>query len=333
MGKPGKIKPQTIKRIEPMAINLRSVEIFLRVVETGGMTSAARQLGLSQSAVSQTISSLESELNVKLLNRSVRPITPTVSGSLLIERGAKLLQAAQDTIKQVRTPSASKIPHLRLALSDSVAAAIGPHLIKNLREESEKCSVFSGLSTSHRDLLLNHEVDIIISADPFEDVEGLFRQEIFSEPFILLLPSDYPKQIDNLEALALRGDLIRFSARSSSGQQIERHLRRLRIKAPQHFECDTSDAVFNMVATGIGWTITTPICLLQAQHRIGNSILLPLPKPGLNRRVTLLCREGELTGIASRIAAWSAQAVRSSCLPELRTISPWLERHIWISGE
>jgi DNA-binding transcriptional LysR family regulator len=311
-------------------INLRSIEVFLRVVETGGMTSAARLLGLSQSAVSQSILSLEKELNVQLLDRSERPVAPTVSGSLLIEEGRELLRAAQEAVTRVRAPVDSKIPLLRLALSDSMAAAVGPYLIPDLRNEAVKCSIFSGLSTSHMDLLLEREVDIIISADPFEDIDGLYRQEIFAEPYVLLVPSGYPKQIESLEALARFGDLIRFSARSSSGQHVERHLRRLRLKIPQHFEFDTAEAVFSMVATGIGWTITTPICLLQAQHRIKNARLLPIPKPGLKRRVTLLSREGEFTGIAARIAAWTRSIISKYCLPEFRKISPWMEKNITI---
>src|SRR5579871_5479833 len=110
-------------------INLRSIEIFLRVVETGGMTPAARLLGLSQSAVSQSIQNLENELNVQLLDRSERPVVPTVSGSLLIEEGKELLRAAREAVMRVRAPVDSKLPLLRLALIDSMAVAVGPYLI------------------------------------------------------------------------------------------------------------------------------------------------------------------------------------------------------------
>ena len=311
-------------------INLRTLEIFLRVVETGGMTYAGRLLGLSQSAVSQSIRNLETEMKVQLLDRSERPVVPTVSGSLLIEEGKELLRVAREAVMRVRAPVNSKTPLLRLALTDSMAAAVGPYLIPDLREEVAKCSIFAGLSTSHMDLLLQHQVDIMISADPFEDIDGLHRQEIFVEPYVLLVPSSYPKSIESLEALARCGDLIRFSARSSTGQHIERYLRRLRLKIPQHFEFDTADTVFSMVAKEIGWTITTPICLLQAQHRIRNARLLPLPRPGFNRHVTLLSREGELTGLATRIAAWTRGAVSKHCLPEIRKISPWLDKNIII---
>jgi DNA-binding transcriptional LysR family regulator len=142
------------------------------------------------------------------------------------------------------------------------------------------------------------------------------------------VPPNYPKHIESLEALARVGDLIRFSARSSSGQHVERHLRRLRLKIPQHFEFDTADVVFSMVAGGIGWTITTPLCLLQAQHRIKNAKVLPMPRPGLNRHVTLLSREGEFVGVAARIAAWTRRTISNNCLPELRKISAWIEKSI-----
>jgi hypothetical protein len=59
---------------------LASMETFIRVVETGSFSGAARQLRVGQPAVSKTVAQLESYLGVKLLTRSTRRLTPTEAG-------------------------------------------------------------------------------------------------------------------------------------------------------------------------------------------------------------------------------------------------------------
>ncbi len=53
---------------------LKRMSVFAKVVEFGSFTAAARQLQMSVSSISQTVSKLEDELQVKLLNRSTRSI-------------------------------------------------------------------------------------------------------------------------------------------------------------------------------------------------------------------------------------------------------------------
>ena len=66
-------------------LNLRSLDIFVQIAETGGMSPAARRMKLTQSAVSQMIQSLERSLGVELFDRRVRPIALTPSGAVLLD--------------------------------------------------------------------------------------------------------------------------------------------------------------------------------------------------------------------------------------------------------
>jgi DNA-binding transcriptional LysR family regulator len=61
---------------------LKRMSVFAKVVECGSFTAAARQLDMSVSSISQTVSKLENELQVKLLNRSTRRIGLTEAGML-----------------------------------------------------------------------------------------------------------------------------------------------------------------------------------------------------------------------------------------------------------
>lgn len=63
---------------------LKRMSVFAKVVEFGSFTAAARQLQMSVSSISQTVSKLEDELQVKLLNRSTRSIGLTGSRQNLL---------------------------------------------------------------------------------------------------------------------------------------------------------------------------------------------------------------------------------------------------------
>ncbi len=75
-------------------MDLRLVRIFVAVVKHGSMTLAARELGLTQSAVSQAVRQLEDALGTVLIDRQRRPVGPTAAGSLLSARGAVLVEDA-----------------------------------------------------------------------------------------------------------------------------------------------------------------------------------------------------------------------------------------------
>jgi DNA-binding transcriptional LysR family regulator len=75
---------------------LASMETFIRVVETGSFSGAARQLRVGQPAVSKMIAQLESYLGVKLLTRSTRGLTPTEAGLGYLERARRAIEEADE---------------------------------------------------------------------------------------------------------------------------------------------------------------------------------------------------------------------------------------------
>lgn len=68
-----------------MSENLNDLRAFILVAQVGSFTRAAGQLGVSQSALSYTIRTLEERIGVKLLNRTTRSVSPTQAGERLLE--------------------------------------------------------------------------------------------------------------------------------------------------------------------------------------------------------------------------------------------------------
>lgn len=309
---------------EQFSVDLHALRVFLAVATCGNMTQAARGLGMTQSAVSQIIGGLEAGLGACLIDRGHRPLTLTAAGNALQHKAATLINDAALLPAAVRQAGISGLPEIRLGMVDTFAATAGPGVIQVLMASAHRLSVWSGLAPQLGQALLTRQVDLIVSSDAMDDVDGLERLPLWREPFVLIVPASYPNdsQAFSLESLAAAAPLIRFSARSDTGAQIERHLRRSRVIADRRLEIDSSDAVVAMVAAGIGWSMLTPLCLLQAQASARGIRVLPLPSPRATRTLMLLRRTGEFPELAPHAAAVACDVMRSNCLVRIKQAWP-----------
>lgn len=108
---------------------LRRMAVFARVVEHRSMTGAARELGMSASAVSQQIRQLEAETGVVLLHRSTRRVTATAAGQAFYEGCAALLHAAHQADQTLADLRDAPIGELRIAAPVGFATRyLGPAL-------------------------------------------------------------------------------------------------------------------------------------------------------------------------------------------------------------
>ena len=274
-------------------LDLAQLERFVAVCDTGSMTAAARAVGSSQPAVSQAVAALEQCLGTVLVERQARPLRPSAAGDVLLARARSLLADAHLMTEAVRRAAAQPLSVLRLGLVDSFAMTVGPALIADLQREAQDVRVWSGLTTQLERHLLNRELDVLVSAKPLDELSGVRNRRILREPFVIAQPRRRAgaRSVD-LRALARSSTLIRYSLRSITGVQVERYLRGIGIEAPRRMEFDGSESVLAMVQEGIGWTITTPLCLLQAHADFTRVDLSPLPLPAPQRALHLVTRDG-----------------------------------------
>ena len=94
---------------------LSEMEAFVRVVDQGGFTDAARKLGISKSAVSKHVASLEERLGARLLNRTTRRVNPTEIGLAFYDRAIRVLAAAQEADAMVGSMQAAPRGELRVS--------------------------------------------------------------------------------------------------------------------------------------------------------------------------------------------------------------------------
>ncbi|MFP8967599.1 LysR family transcriptional regulator [Pokkaliibacter sp. CJK22405] len=309
--------------------DLKALQVFVQVVETGNLTYAAERLGLTQSSVSQTLSNLERSMEAQLLDRSVRPLHVTTAGRFFYDRACQLLDEARKTSLDMQRGH-FKLRHVRIALVDSMATAIGRPLVDMVRKRTEDWSISTGLSHMHAQSLLSRQVDIVISDDALVDYDDLSRHPILREPLVIALPPHFEGDISSLGAIQKRLEFVRYQPHSLIGQSVERYLRRVQINLPPRLYLDNTYAIMSMVAAGVGWTITTPLCLYQTglmQHQVR---CVPLPGEPVYRELTLVSRRNELWDLPRVIAEDSRQILQEQFLTHILDNLPWLADRIQI---
>ncbi|MFG1297543.1 MULTISPECIES: LysR family transcriptional regulator [Xanthobacter] len=309
---------------EALPFDLRALEIFLAVCEEGAMAGAARRMGLTQPAVSQAVADLEGRIGLALFDRSVRPLGLTAAGGVLRQKASALISEARQIAPALRETEHGRFPLLRAGLVDSLARALSAPLGGYLATLAEEVSVLSGLTAAHASALLSRQMDLLVGLDELEDVEGLERFALVTEPYVLLLPAgaQAPARVEELREMPL--PLVRFSARSKTGIEVERHLRRLKVELPRRLEFDTPQGVAATVAAGEGFAVTTPLCVHEGAVDFSRVTCAPLPGPAFQRRLTLIARRQELGRLPREIVEFCRARLAADVLPGLDAAMPWL---------
>lgn len=114
---------------------LAAMEAFVRVIEAGSFSIAAKQLHVGQPAVSKTIVQLEDRLGVRLLLRSTHGLTPTEAGRTFYERAKRAIEEAEEAELAARGAASALSGRLRVVAAATFARLhVLPHLPKFLAD-------------------------------------------------------------------------------------------------------------------------------------------------------------------------------------------------------
>lgn len=108
---------------------LSAMRIFTRVVERGGLSAAARDLGLSQPTVSERVERLEKHLNARLLYRTTRSVRATDAGARFYEYAKLAIEAAEEAEASVASVETALTGTFRIAAPHGLGETTLPRLL------------------------------------------------------------------------------------------------------------------------------------------------------------------------------------------------------------
>ncbi|SEJ06811.1 transcriptional regulator, LysR family [Azotobacter beijerinckii] len=150
------------------------LEVFVRVIELGGFSAAARACGMTPSAVSKLVARLEQRLGTRLVNRSTRQLQLTPEGCAFYERGVRVLA---DLDEAERSASAHSAPRGRLRVNANVP--FGHHfllpLVPGFLERHPDVTLDIVLTDEVIDIL-EHRTDVAVRAGPLKSSSLMARK-------------------------------------------------------------------------------------------------------------------------------------------------------------
>lgn len=238
-------------------MNIRQLRTLIAVVETGSFASAGDRVGLSHSAISLQIKTMEEELDVCLFDRTVRPPVVTAQGRALAEHARKtvtMFDAVPGVAKGEVVRGRLIVGAVPTVLASFLPKALGE--LKDLHPDL-KIDVRSGNSSEMAADLQKGRLDVVVCTKPPQPVHGLTWHLIAQEPFVVIAPIGSAGHDD----AALLHDLpfIWFNRKTWAGSAIENHLKKRKIDVTATMEIDSLDAISSMVREGLGVSIV-PVC-------------------------------------------------------------------------
>jgi DNA-binding transcriptional LysR family regulator len=239
-------------------VELRHFTALEAVGRTHSFAAAARELGYTQSAVSQQIARLERAVGQRLVDRpgGPRPVSLTEAGELLLRHADAIvaqLDAAQADMDALAQGAAGP---LRVGILQSVGARLRPRLLRRFRERWPRVEVRVQEEIAPRELLhlLEHgELDLTFADLPLPD--GPFAwNEILRDPYVLLVPAGDPlAERDAAPPLRELSGLPLVTWRQLGEPETS-----LRGRVPDLdvvFRSDDNGTVVGLVAEGLGYAV------------------------------------------------------------------------------
>ena len=289
-----------------IAVDSRRLRVFVEVVRQGGFSRAAERLHATQPTVSKAVQQLESDLRVRLLERIGRRITLTAAGELVYRRAVPLLAQSDDLVTELAELRGLKSGVLRIGVPRLGARALFARMIALFRRRYPGIEVALGVHSGQRmrELLRSGELDLGVLGNPIE--AEFERQEIRTEPIMVLLPREHPAAARPAVTLGRFAGMpaIMPDEESVLNKVISAAFQRAGVTPRVATRCHDADLMFELVAAGLGMAFLPRVLAHQHRHRAVRSVALK--DPACQWSIAFCWRRGAHVSAATQ--AWLTHA-------------------------
>ena len=240
-----------------MAFTLRQLQYFIAVAEEGTVSGAAQSLSISQSAVTDAIKELESDLGVTLFERHRRGLTITHKGHQFYRHASRILGDVQDARRSFAAGEPAAPPsQLSLGVTSLVAGYVLSDLLARFRRAHPGVNVSAiednGDYLEH--LLIGGELDVAVMVISNLRDRNALQAEIFeTSPYRLWLPLGHRlAAADSIELSDIASEPLIMLTVDETEENTGKLLSALGTRLNVAFRTRSVEAVRSLVATGAG---------------------------------------------------------------------------------
>ena len=241
----------------PLRLEIRHYETVAAVIEFGTMTEAARQLAITQSAMSHRLSEAEKRLGVSLFSRGAdRRLTPTSHGLAVSQAAIRAMAELRRVERSITGSDASIEATVRLGVASYEAYGWFPSFRTRIRSERPEIELDLTVVDDHpASALASRQVDIVVAPGQPSGIGHL--TPLFDDELVMICATDHPlAAADAITAPDLAAETyLTYNAQPSPGFEYDRFMRpsgqapRVVRVVPQ------TSAIIELVAAGVGVSI------------------------------------------------------------------------------
>lgn len=279
-----------------MDFNLAQYKIFYEVAKTGNISKAAKELYISQPAISKSISKLETSLGTVLFTRNSRGVQLTGEGQILYEYTKAAFDALTQGEQELKRIRNFHIGHIRIGVSNTLCRFVMIGYLKAFIEEYPhiKISIESQSTTHTLAMLDQQKIDIGLVAEPKVNKHLTFLSVMEIEDIFVAAPS-------YLANLKLRegadsdvfqvGNIMLLDRNNITRHYIEDYMNTNHIQANNLLEVTTMDLLveFSRIGLGIGCVIKE---FVKEDLERGTLVQLKMSKPIHKRTIGFAYQAG-----------------------------------------
>lgn len=234
---------------------IADLSLFLRVLDLGSISAAARSLDLSVAVASQRLKRLERDLGVRLLHRTTRQLHATAEGSALAERGRAVIEELEALTADLRQAGSEPSGILRVTTSASFGRMYISPLLPEFQRRYPAVRLSVNLNDERLDLI-GSGMDLAIRIGPLDD-SSLVARKLADNRRVLACSPDYlrrrvapriPQDLADHECLLLVGAQGRMEYWSLLDR--DGHASSLRVNG--HLESNFGEVLRDAAIAGLG---------------------------------------------------------------------------------
>lgn len=269
------------------------LKAFLAVLDLGSFNEAARQLNLSQPALSRRIKGLEEAVGAQLIERTTRHVAPTQIGRELLPLVRRLVDEFEDSILSISDLGGRHRAQVTIASVPTAAFYFLPRVVQSFNQK------FPGIRFRILDLSANEGLDAVANGEvEFGiNITGAARADLnftplIEDPFVLACRRDHPlATAKSLTWADLAGHpLIGVSKTSGNRAVLDRALATAQVQLNWFYEVNHLSTSLGLVEAGLGISVMPKLATPQLEHPVIATV--PLKGPLVSRTIGLVERRG-----------------------------------------
>ncbi|MBO0344309.1 LysR family transcriptional regulator [Roseibium sp. CAU 1637] len=241
-----------------MRTDYLGLEAFVAIAELGSFSRAASYLNLSQTALSHRVRKLEADLGVQLIMRTTRDVSLTKEAQGLLPQVRRDLRQLADAYSGLKSRGTAREEKLAFACLPTIANYYMPSILKAFARECPDVHIRLQDQPVGRvyDLVQEGEVEFGITVVGARQWDLDFH-EIYTEPYVLLVPQDHPlAERDTITRADLSGqEFVRIETQSTNRKLIDEALGDHSSSIIWRYEVQNSAMAMRMVAEGVALTV------------------------------------------------------------------------------